>query len=86
MYGEARAHAGHPGGRHVRARGGRAHERWPTGRRRNRRSPPWPGGVHGSAHASIVARLRGSPRDTPTTIRGRSGGPLLSGCPVSLVE
>ena len=86
VHGQSGTHASHPGGRHVRARGGRAHERGPGRRRRNGRSPPRVGGVHGSAHAPIVACHGGTPRGTPTTIRGRSGGPLLSGRPVSLVE
>ena len=86
VHGQSGAHASHPRGRHVRARGGRAHERGPGGRRRNGWSPPRVGGVHGSAHAPIVACHGGDPRGTPTTIRGRSGGPLLSGYPVSLVE
>ena len=86
VYGQTRAHAAQPGGRHVRARGGRAHERGPAGRRRNRRSPPRMGGIYGSAHAPIVACHGVSPRDTPSTIRGHSGGPLLSRSPRSLVE
>ena len=83
---QTRAHAAQPGGRNVRARGGRTHERGPAGRRRNRRSPPRSGGIYGSAHAPIVACHGVSPRDTPSTIRGHSGGPLLSRSPRSLVE
>ena len=86
VHGQSGADACHPGGRHVRARGGCAHERWPGGGRRNGWSPPRVGGVHGSAHVPIVACHGSYPRGTPTTIRGRSGGPLLSGHPVSLVE
>ena len=86
VHGQSGAHACHPGGRHVRARDYRTHERRPGRRGRNGRRPARVRGLFGSAHNPIVACAGGILRATPRTIRGGSGGPLLSGRPVILVE
>ena len=85
VHGQARAHARHPGGRHVRTGGCRARKRGPGGRCRNRRRPPRMRVVDRAAHVSIVARPGTRPGVPPAQSGAVQGVPYYrEGTPVWL--